>query len=203
MNVFLISPGRTGTTVLANALKAVNGYTSSHESNVKKLGNQRFEYKRFHFECDNRLVFFLADLTKIYGKDGILVKVKRNKKKISESYNKRWPKINIMKAWSQGILLRDLNENNIDVAMDYVDYCYRQIDFFSNFWEKQIEIDIEKPAEGVSELMKIIDKEEFTEKIVQHLTNNFDNKNKTGLKKILSELKFNIRVLFHDLFAKN
>ena len=97
MNVFFVSPGRTATTAFWKAFQCVEGYTCAHESNVQKLGAERLRYPNKHFELDNRLVFFLAELTTKYAKgNSVLVIIKRDHTAIAKSYNKRWSKINIM-----------------------------------------------------------------------------------------------------------
>ena len=199
MNIFLLSPGRTATVTFANAFKCIEGYTSSHESQVTLLGQQRITYPQNHFESDNRLTWFLPRLTEKYADEGILVIVKRDRLDIAKSYNRRWYKINIMRAYSQGILLRNLEGNNLDVCVDYVNNVYEQIDFAVPKWKTVIELDLESPYEGIKKLLKEIDKMEYFDQIIEFITTNTFNQNKNGLMFKLTNLNFNLKVLWADL----
>ena len=200
MNVFFISPGRTATTALAHAFQCVENYTSLHESRVQLLGEQRLAFPENHFEFDNRLIFFLADLTQKYAPaNGILVIVNRDHEMIAKSYNKRWAKINIMKAWSQGIHLRGLAQNNYEVALDFVKYCYRQLDYFRGEWEQVIEINIDSPYSGVNKLLTLLGHEEHIDDVCRYLSEHRHNLNQSQLRNKVADLRFNIQCTFRDL----
>jgi len=199
VNVFVISPGRTATTTLSQALSYIDGYTTGHETNVIKLGAQRVDYPNYHIECDNRLAWFLPRLTKKYGDNSVLVIVKRDIEKIAQSYNRRWAKINIMKAYSQGILMRKLNENNIDVCLDYVQNVYEHLEYFRKDWRFVVEIDMEAPKEGVVKLLQILNKEKYESNVIEYMTNNKTNLNSESIRKKLANIKFNLSCLIWDL----
>lgn len=200
MNVFFISPGRTATTTFANAFQCIEGYTSLHESQVQRLGEDRIAYPENHLEFDNRLVFFLADLTQKYATSGgVLVIVHRDHHLVAKSYNQRWSKINIMKAWSQGVHLRDLSQNTFDVALDFVKYCYRQLDYFKPEWQHVVEIDLNNPENGIKELLKIMEQSQYADEVCQYLAQNHHNLNQSQLKNKLADLWYNIRCLIKDL----
>lgn len=200
MNVFFISPGRTATTTLANAFKCIEGYSSLHESRVQLLGDERIAYPENHIEFDNRLVFFLADLTQKFAADrGVLVIVCRDHHAVAGSYNRRWSKINIMKSWSQGIHLRDLNQNNYEVALDFVQYCYRQLDYFKMQWECVVELDVHNPEAGIQELLHIMGESEYADEVSQYLKEKYHNLNENGLRNKIADLWFNVRCLAKDL----
>lgn len=201
MNVFLISPGRTATTTLAEALKNLSGFTSEHESRCSYLGDERINFPENHIECDNRLTWFLPRLTKKYGANSILIKVVRDKTAIAKSYNKRWSRIKIMKAYSQGILMRGLAENNLDVCVDYVNNVYEQIDYFSKDWKHVITLDLNSPDEGLNELFKLLNVD--GSKAVEYFHNNQLNKNESSFKAKYADFKFNIKMALYDLFLKS
>lgn len=198
MNVFLVSPGRTATTTLSEALKKIEGYTSLHESRIQFLGKDRVSYPENHFECDNRLIWFLPRLTKEYGKRSMLVNVLRDRESIAKSYNRRWDGIKIMKAYSQGILMRPLNNNNFDVCMDYVNNVYEHIEYFSKDWAYYVEVDLANPDIGMEEIFKILDVS--GEGVCDYLKGNSLNQNRTDLKVKLKGLKFNFKCMVYDLF---
>lgn len=200
MNVFLISPGRTATTALASAFQQVPGYTSGHESRSRLLGVERVNYPDNHFECDNRLVWFLPRLTERFGEDGILVIVKRELEDIASSYNERWYKINMMKAYSQGILLRRLSQNGIDVCRDYVENVYEHLDYFKAGWNVTIELSLEDAEVGVGQILKEIGREGSLNDVLEVLSRKDFNLNKSGFKHKASVFKFNAENLFRDLF---
>ena len=200
MNVFFISPGRTATTTFANACKCVEGYTSLHESQVQLLGDKRIAYPENHLEFDNRLVFFLADLTQKFAANrGVLVIVHRDHHEVASSYNRRWSKINIMKSWSQGVHLRELSQNTYEVALDYVQYCYRQLDYFKPQWQHVVELDVHNPEVGIQALLQIMDKSKHADEVCQYLQSNCHNLNQNQLKNKLAGLWFNLRCLAKDL----
>lgn len=202
MNVFIVSPGRTATTTLAEALSKLQGFTASHESRVRKLGEDRVAYPNFHIECDNRLSWFLPRLTEKYScsEDAILVCVYRDREKVALSYNKRWPKINMMKSYSQGILMRPLSENCLDVCRDYVENVYEHIEFFSKFWSAYVEIDIDAPEKGLKDLCDLLGRADQFEEVAKYLSNTRSNENIFGVRKKISDMKFNFENLIRDVF---
>lgn len=197
MNVFILSPGRTATVSIAEALKSIDSYTSSHESRVKYLGDDRVDYPINHFECDNRLVWFLPRLTEKYGKNSVLVKINRERHSVAKSYNKRWGGVRIMKAYSQGILMRKLDENNINVCKDYVDNSYEHIEYFAKDWQYYLEIDLENKEEGINKLFDIIGCS--GEGVIEFLNNNSLNKTKSSFRSKMYLLKQSIEHFFYDI----
>lgn len=200
MNIFVLSPGRTATTTLSYAFSKIEGYTSGHEINVQYLGQKRVDYPLKHIECDNRLVWFLPRLTKKYSKDGVLVIIYKDFNQIADSYNKRWYKINMMKSYSQGILMRSLNQNTSDVCLDYVENVYEHLEYFSDHWEKVVRINLDSPRKGLTDLLKCIDKENDVERILKILNQKQLNKNLSRLDRFFANLKFNFKALIHDFF---
>lgn len=200
VNVFLLSPGRTATTTLSIALNEVADYTSSHESRVNELGSERISYPENHIECDNRLTWFLPRLTPKYKDKGILVVIKRDVKSIAKSYNQRWQRIYMMKAYSQGILLRDLKDNNLDVCEDYVNNVYEQISYHSIAWKNVIEIDLKDPSKGIYELLQKMNRLEYFDNVMRKLNETHVNLNNSVFKNKKTSIKFNLKCLIWDLF---
>lgn len=62
-----------------------------------------------------------------------------------------------------------------------------------------IELDLESPYEGVKKLLKEIDKMEYFDQIIEFITTKTLNQNKNGLKFKLTNLNFNLKVLWADL----
>jgi len=202
LNVFILSPGRTATTTLAHAFDCVEGYSSLHQCRCRRLGEGRVDYPESHIECDNRLTWFLPRLTKKYGANGILVVVDRDRSKTAASYNRRWERINIMKAYSQGILMRKFEDNTYDVCVDYVSNVYEQLDYFSSDWKYVINLQLESPDAGVSEILSVLKREEHKQEVLSVLSNVVLNLNKLkGLKRRYKVFRYNLECLMKDLRA--
>lgn len=199
MNVFIISPGRTATTTIANAFSCLPGYTSGHETKVKYLGDERVDYANNHVECDNRLAWFLPRLTSKYSNDGLLVILNRDREKIAASYNKRWYKINIMKAYSQGILMRDFTENNADVCRDYVRSVNEQLAFAKSHWKKCITIELEDIDKGVDQIVEFMGMPECASDVKMYIKDNHDNENKMPPYLKGSIIKHGLRSIYWDM----
>lgn len=202
MNVFFISPGRTATTTISEAFSHVPGFTSSHESLVQELGEYRVDYPENHFECDNRLTWFLPRLTEKYGDsvDSLLVIVKRHRSQIAASYDQRWDKINIMKSYSQGILLRPLSANNIQVCEDYVDNVYEQLEFAVPRWKNVITMDLSMPEPAIRQVCAFVGSADVADQVLSYFQSTRSNQNNSGFLKRASVFKFNFENLLRDLF---
>lgn len=199
MNAFVVSPGRTGTLALSHALGLLDGYSSGHESRVQRLGDDRVAYPPMHVECDNRLTWFLPRLTSRYSESGVLAIVHRDRESIARSYDKRWTKINMMKAYSQGVLLRDFSQNGMDVCRDYVDVVYEQLEFARSRWTTVIDVDIESPDVGIGALLAALDRDHQLDDVLTFLRDHQLNTSVFPLKERLSELKFTTRNLSWDV----
>lgn len=198
-NVFILSPGRTATTSLAMVFKRLEGYTSGHETQSQLLGDSRVRFPENHIECDNRLCWFLERLTRFYGSSGILVIVHRDEDKIAKSYNQRWYKINIMRAYSQGILQRPLTDNNLSVCADYVSHMYEKLNFWETQWNHVVHLDLAAPELGLSQLLGLLSRESDMEDLLRALNETRSNENLSGFRFKLSNLVFNLKLVLTDL----
>lgn len=199
MNVFLLSPGRTGTLTLSRAFGILDGYSSGHESRANLLGDERIAYPMNHVECDGRLSWFLPRLTKQFGDQGVFVIVRRDQEAIARSYDQRWHQIFMMKAYSQGILLRDLKDNSTDVCRDYVHNVYEHLEYFSEGWQHVVELDIENPEKGLKAVLEIMGRPDDLDRMLAYLREKRHNKNEPAWSRKLKALYFNTRNLFVDL----
>ncbi|MDQ1249473.1 MAG: hypothetical protein QG597_3848 [Actinomycetota bacterium] len=66
MRVFVVGPGRTGTTTLAAAFGHATNVTAAHESRAGRFGADRWRYPDEHNEVDNRLSWLLGPLIQHY-----------------------------------------------------------------------------------------------------------------------------------------
>lgn len=199
-NVFILSPGRTGTTSFARILSCIPKFTSGHETRVKFLGDSRIDYPSNHIEADNRLVFFLPKLTKRYAANSLLIILYRPNEEIADSYSKRWYKTNLMKAYAQGILLRSFRENDIAVSNDMVSNTYETIEYFANDWKHVVRIDLHDPSKGLKEFclhMNLSD--EFCKHFKEQLDHKRENINRKDLRHRLSIIKYSLQNLIWDV----
>ena len=128
MNVFVLSPGRSGSTTVTKACDHLDGWTAGHESRARELGAARFDYPPNHVESDNRLSFLLGRLFDRFGDDALYVHLRRDPEQVAQSYNKRWtaPEA-IMPAYQHGVLMRREplkirpgSDDGLQLARDYV-----------------------------------------------------------------------------------
>ena len=178
MRVFFISPGRTATTTLAQAFSSCVSWTSAHESNTKKRYADRCLYAQKHVEADNRLVFFLPRLTELYAASEMLVIVRRDRKKIANSYRKRWWKFNLPKIYVFGILMRSFAESEDELIDDMVDWIYDTIFYHAKNWNNVVVLDIEQPQEGFAKIFEYMQLSEAeAQKVKDNFSKNVMNEN--------------------------
>lgn len=134
MNVFVLGPGRCGTTTFIRACQHISNYTAGHETKAGSLARERFPYPEHHIEADNRLTWFLGYLDKHYGDDAFYVYMTRNEDELVESFVRRFDfDIGIMKAYARGILMNSGNKiGPSDFARDYLATIRANIESFLN-----------------------------------------------------------------------
>ncbi|WP_127116203.1 sulfotransferase domain-containing protein [Shimia sediminis] len=171
--------------------------TAGHETRVKETYETRLNYPNNHIEADNRLTFFLPQLTEKFGNDAVLVIVVRDRKKIAASYSKRWFKTNLPKLYSQGILLRDFHENSDTLLEGMVDWMYDTIFFCSKYWKHVVIFDLENPREGLSALAEKITFDVDKAEAAYYET--FENRNNLEVRNKISILKYSVTNLLWDI----
>lgn len=197
MNVFFLSPGRTATTSIVKVFSNVGAMTAGHETRVKETYETRLNYPINHIEADNRLTFFMPQLTEKYGNEAVLVIVVRDRKKIAASYSKRWFKTNLPKLYAQGILLRDFSENTDTLLEGMVDWMYDTIFFFSKFWGRVVIMDMDSPRSGLLALSEYIDFDVDAADL--RLSKTFENRNDLGFTNKLSIAKYALTNIIWDI----
>lgn len=201
MNIFIISPGRTATTHLASVFDGVSGFTSLHESRVEHLDlKERLSFPINHIEADNRLIWFLQFLEDIYAETSCLVIVKRDTKKIVDSYSKRWFKTNILRAWTQGIHMLDIDVHSTQAVESYVDFCYKSLSLSIPKWKYIIEIDISYPVQGIEKLCDLIGASSMEkETVIRDFQKSRSNLNDKSLKQLFVIILWSVRQLYTDV----
>lgn len=107
MRVFVLTTGRAASKTFAKACGHIKGMTAAHESRSQLL-TDRLVYPDRHVEVDNRLVWFLGSLDRLYDDvDTHYVFLKRDRAKVSESYLRRWfVRQSLVRGFYHSILMR-------------------------------------------------------------------------------------------------
>lgn len=120
MNVFILNTGRCGSTTFIAACRHITNFTAGHESRIHLLGPGRLAYPDNHIEADNRLAWLLGRLDTAYGDDARYVHLRRDRERVAASFARRM-EFGIMKAYWEGVLLREQAPDALAAAHDYID----------------------------------------------------------------------------------
>ena len=137
-NVFVLSPGRSGSKSFVEASKHLSNYSASHESRGGKLGEERFAYPQFHIEADNRLCWFLGPLSERFKEREVLyVHLIRDFEATVDSFLHRLRnstyRSSIIDAFAHGVLMKPGDwtpEEEVEVARLYVSTIHSNIEEF-------------------------------------------------------------------------
>ncbi len=137
-NVFVLSPGRSGSKSFVEACKHLSNYSALHESRGGKLGEERFAYSQFHIEADNRLCWFLGPLSERFlEKEVLYVHLKRDYEATVDSFLHRLQnsayRSSIISAFAHGVLMKPGDwtpEEEIEVVRLYVSTIHSNIELF-------------------------------------------------------------------------
>ncbi len=137
-NVFVLSPGRSGSKSFVEACKHLSNYSSAHESRGGKLSEERFAYPQFHIEADNRLCWFLGPLSERFKEREVLyVHLKRGFEATVDSFLHRLHnsayRSSIIDAFAHGVLMKPGDwtpEEEVEVVRLYVSTIHSNIELF-------------------------------------------------------------------------
>ena len=142
MRVFVLNTGRCGSYTLYKACGHIDNYTCGHESNWGQVNNRPI-YRNNHIEIDNRLVWYLGRLDKLYDKNAtIYIHLKRNVKDTANSLAKRTD-YGIIKAYTEGIATMEEGTDPYHAAMDYILTVRHNIDYFLKDKPNKLTINLE------------------------------------------------------------
>ena len=127
-NVFVLSPGRSGSKTFVEACKQLSNYSAAHESRASFLGDERFAYPKNHIEADNRLTWFLGEMERKFSSPNVLyIHLQRDFDQTVNSFLDRLRNSNyrssIMQAFAHGIVMKPKEwreEEEIELAKFYV-----------------------------------------------------------------------------------
>jgi hypothetical protein len=137
-NIFVLSPGRSGSKTFSEACQHLSNYSSAHESLSNQIGDARFAYPAGHIEVDNRLCWFLGDMQKRFSSsDTLYIYLKRDFDKTAESFLHRLKnsayRASIMGAFAHGIIMKSGDwkpEEEERLARFYVETVQANIESF-------------------------------------------------------------------------
>jgi len=147
MRVFVLTTGRAASATFAEAAALIDGMTTGHESHRGMLEG-RLDYPDNHLESDNRLVWFLGSLDRLYDDaDTFYVYLHRDPERVAYSYRERWHiDVSVVRAFYHAVLMNK-KKPDADVALKacrlFVDTVEDNIRFFlkgrSNWAEIRVE----------------------------------------------------------------
>jgi hypothetical protein len=136
-NVFVLSPGRSGSKTFIEASRHLTNYSAAHESLASKIGDERFAYPEHHIEADNRLTWFTGQLAERFPDDVMYIHLIRDFDATVDSFQHRLQnsayRASIMNAFAHGIVMKpgDWREDQQrDLAAFYVETVKTNIEFF-------------------------------------------------------------------------
>ena len=129
MNVFILNPGRCGSSTFIRACRYITNYTAGHESRLTMTGDGRLAYPTNHIEADNRLSWLLGRLEHRFGNDAFYVHLTRERQASVESFCRR-AHFGIMQAYREGILLGGQGQTDQEIALDYLETVDANIALF-------------------------------------------------------------------------
>ena len=122
MKVAVLTAGRSGSSSLYHACKAVRNFTAGHDSGEGLLAADRCVLRDGHIEIDTRFAWFLGRLGEQDQGDCFFVHLIRNSDAVAQSYDRRWvnPR-SIIRGYAEAILQRDKVRSDLSIARDLVD----------------------------------------------------------------------------------
>lgn len=165
-NIFVLSPGRSGSKSIVEATSHLTNYTSAHESRAARLGIERFNYPDYHIEADNRLCWFFGEMSQRFSGDDVLyIHLKRDLQDTADSFLHRLRNSNyrasIMNAFSHGILMKPGDwtpDEEAEVAKFYVDTIHSNISDFVKS-KNHLVVHLQDGGESFDQFLTAIDAE--------------------------------------------
>jgi hypothetical protein len=146
MNVFVLSPGRSGSLTFIRACEHITNYSAAHESRIGVIGPARLDYPERHIESDNRLSWFLGRLERTYGADAYYVHLLRDRSAVAQSYARR-AHGGIMRGYRKDIYQGVPGDvGSVQVAEDYVRTVDDNIELFLKDKPLVMRFELEKAA---------------------------------------------------------
>lgn len=156
MRVFVLTPGRTGSTTLFKAFSHSTSFSVGQQTNWGKLGPARLEYPDQHIESDARNIFFMDALADLYKPEEThWIVMHRRLEDVSESYAKRRSHFGIIHNFGVGIVgLKTFASDDdwLQAAELFVRNSYIQIEKFIHERPNVHHIDLSEPIPAFSQI---------------------------------------------------
>ncbi len=106
MRIFVLTTGRAASATFAEAAALIDGMTAGHETH-RGMVEGRLDYPDSHVESDNRLVWFLGSLDRLYDDaDTFYVYLHRDPERVARSYRERWHiTVSVVRAFYHAFLM--------------------------------------------------------------------------------------------------
>ena len=162
-NIFVLSPGRSGSNTFVEACLHLTNYSAAHESLSSKIGDERFAYPINHIEADNRLTWFTGELAKRFKEDVLYINLIRDFDATVDSFYHRLQnsqyRASIMNAFAHGIIEKPKDwrkDQEHDLAKFYVESVQSNIEFFLKERSHQV-VHLEDGGKSFAEFLRVID----------------------------------------------
>ncbi|MCC1495980.1 hypothetical protein [Alcanivorax sp. 1008] len=157
MRVFVLTTGRAASTTFAEACTHINGMTAGHETH-KGMVEGRLDYPDNHIESDNRLVWFLGSLDRLYADEQTFyVHLVRDPEKVASSYRERWHiTVSVVRAFYHAFLMNRKKpdaETALQACRLFVDTVEDNIRFFLKGRDNWIDVRVESLEEDFFRFM--------------------------------------------------
>jgi hypothetical protein len=170
-NIFVLSPGRSGSKTFIEASSHLTNYSAAHESLSAHLGDKRFDYPAHHIEADNRLIWFPGELAKRFTQDVLYINLIRDFDATVDSFHHRLQnssyRASIMNAFAHGILMKPgdwKKEQERDLAAFYVQTVQSNIEYFLKD-RLHHTVHLEDGGESFNEFLQMVRAEGNMEKV--------------------------------------
>jgi hypothetical protein len=173
-NVFVLSPGRSGSKTFVEACAHITNYSSAHESRAAMLGENRFAYPISHIEADNRLTWFLGPLGDRFTNPKVLyINLIRDTDKTVDSFLHRLRnsqyRASIISAFAHGIVMKPGDwtaAEEAEVAKLYVSTVQSNINQFIST-RNSLTVKLEDGGESFRRFLQEISAEGDEERILE------------------------------------
>ena len=154
MRVFVLCTGRCGSVTFARACSFIRNYTVGHESRWGRFGMDRLDYPENHIEVDNRLVWYLGLIDRIYGNEAFYVHLTRSRQHVIESFAQRHHR-ELMAGW-RAIIDMEMSGTPQQRAAEYVDCATAAIQSFLKDKPYWVPVPIEDAKCGFTRMCSVI-----------------------------------------------
>ena len=187
MKVIVLCSGRTGSNTLYRASQFIDNFTVGHESQVKLLGAERFDFPDQHIEIDNRLIWQLGSLEQHIGNQAMYVHLTREKLAVKQSFiNRLYQPKSIFYSYCESIKKSTPEKLSLDeidyLADDFLDSIDANIRYFLKDKTHQMEFRVENYKQDFAQFWEFINAKGDYEKALTEWSkkHNSSKKSKTN-----------------------